>query len=61
MTNGIQAARRETHAYPLDEWSSEFSTPLPLGLAALTAAVITPDDVVLEPSAGTGRENEPRP
>jgi len=32
----------------------QFSTPLPLGLAALTAAAITPDDVVLEPSAGTG-------
>ncbi len=32
----------------------QFSTPLPLGLAALTAATITPDDVVLEPSAGTG-------
>ncbi|MGA0543604.1 strawberry notch-like NTP hydrolase domain-containing protein [Neotabrizicola sp. VNH66] len=54
MTNGIQAARRETHAYPLDEWSSEFSTPLPMGLAALAAAQITPRDLVLEPSAGTG-------
>ncbi|HEY8248560.1 MAG TPA: strawberry notch family protein [Hyphomicrobium sp.] len=32
----------------------QFSTPLPLGLAALTAAEITPDDIVLEPSAGTG-------
>ncbi len=32
----------------------QFSTPLPLGLAALTAAVITPGDMVLEPSAGTG-------
>ena len=32
----------------------QFSTPLPLGLAALTAAAITPDDRVLEPSAGTG-------
>ncbi len=32
----------------------QFSTPLPLGLAALTAAGIGPDDVVLEPSAGTG-------
>ena len=32
----------------------QFSTPLPLGLAALTAAAITPDDLVLEPSAGTG-------
>ena len=32
----------------------QFSTPLPLGLAALAAAAITPDDVVLEPSAGSG-------
>ncbi len=32
----------------------QFSTPLPLGLAALTAASITQDDIVLEPSAGTG-------
>ena len=32
----------------------QFSTPLALGFAAATAAVITTDDVVLEPSAGTG-------
>jgi len=32
----------------------QFSTPLPLGLAALAAAGIRPGDVVLEPSAGTG-------
>lgn len=32
----------------------QFSTPVPLGLAALTAASLTPDDRVLEPSAGTG-------
>lgn len=32
----------------------QFSTPLPLGLAAVAAAGITPEDVVLEPSAGTG-------
>ena len=32
----------------------QFSTPIPLGIAALTAAAITPDDRVLEPSAGTG-------
>ena len=32
----------------------QFSTPLPLGLTALTAAAITPADRVLEPSAGTG-------
>lgn len=32
----------------------QFSTPIGLGLAASTAAAITPSDVVLEPSAGTG-------
>ncbi|MEO8245218.1 MAG: strawberry notch family protein, partial [bacterium] len=32
----------------------QFSTPLPMGLAALAAAQIKPLDLVLEPSAGTG-------
>ncbi|ODU16646.1 MAG: methylase [Sphingomonas sp. SCN 67-18] len=32
----------------------QFSTPAPLGLAAVAAASITADDIVLEPSAGTG-------
>jgi predicted RNA methylase len=32
----------------------QFSTPIPLGLVACTAAAITPADRVLEPSAGTG-------
>ena len=32
----------------------QFSTPLPMGLVALAAAQITPRDLVLEPSAGTG-------
>ena len=32
----------------------QFSTPLPMGLAALAAAQITPGELVLEPSAGTG-------
>ena len=32
----------------------QFSTPIPLGSAAVTAAAITAEDVVLEPSAGTG-------
>jgi predicted RNA methylase len=32
----------------------QFSTPIMLGLAANAAAAITPDDIVLEPSAGTG-------
>ncbi|WP_353428783.1 strawberry notch family protein [Paracoccus denitrificans] len=32
----------------------QFSTPIPLGFAAVTAAAITPADRVLEPSAGIG-------
>jgi len=32
----------------------QFSTPLPLAFLAAEAAAITPDDLVLEPSAGTG-------
>ncbi len=32
----------------------QFSTPAPLALAALAAAGVSPTDVVLEPSAGTG-------
>ncbi len=32
----------------------QFSTPVPLGFVACTAAAITPADRVLEPSAGTG-------
>ena len=32
----------------------QFSTPIPLGLVATTAAAITPADGVLEPSSGTG-------
>ncbi|WP_036044871.1 strawberry notch-like NTP hydrolase domain-containing protein, partial [Bradyrhizobium yuanmingense] len=36
------------------ETFQQFSTPISLGLAALTAAAITAADRVLEPSAGTG-------
>ena len=32
----------------------QFSTPIGLGLLAARAAMLTPDDLVLEPSAGTG-------
>src|SRR3984893_1717674 len=32
----------------------QFSTPIMLALAASAAAAITPEDIVLEPSAGTG-------
>ena len=42
--------RRSTES----EAFQQFSTPTPLGLAALAAAAITPADRVLEPSAGTG-------
>ncbi|MHB8884658.1 MAG: strawberry notch-like NTP hydrolase domain-containing protein [Methylovirgula sp.] len=42
--------RRSTES----ETFQQFSTPTPLGLAALTAAAIGPADRVLEPSAGTG-------
>ncbi len=37
----------------------QFSTPILLGLAASAAAAITPDDIVLEPSAGTGSARHP--
>ncbi|MET3790997.1 strawberry notch-like NTP hydrolase domain-containing protein [Aquamicrobium terrae] len=45
-----------THTRRSEETQSfqQFSTPIPLGLAAVTAAAITPADRVLEPSAGTG-------
>lgn len=42
--------RRSEEALALQQ----FSTPVPLGLAALAAAAVTPADHVLEPSAGTG-------
>ncbi len=43
-------ARRSEDSQALQQ----FSTPIPLGLAACTAAAITSADRVLEPSAGTG-------
>jgi predicted RNA methylase len=42
--------RRSVEAEELQQ----FSTPVPLGLVASTAAAIVPSDHVLEPSAGTG-------
>ncbi|HEY1258287.1 MAG TPA: strawberry notch family protein, partial [Stellaceae bacterium] len=36
------------------EQLQQFSTPLPLGFVAAEAGMITPADLVLEPSAGTG-------
>ena len=50
------AAILPTHTRRSEESEAlqQFSTPILLGLAASTAAAITPDDMVLEPSAGTG-------
>jgi predicted RNA methylase len=42
--------RRSEESHALQQ----FSTPIALGLAASAAAAITPADLVLEPSAGTG-------
>ena len=50
------AALLPTHTRRSEESQAlqQFSTPIALGLAASTAAAITPADLVLEPSAGTG-------
>lgn len=53
---GRIAALLPTHTRRSEESQAlqQFSTPLALGLVAATAAAITPGDLVLEPSAGTG-------
>src|SRR5215470_3515881 len=43
-----------THRSEESQALQQFSTPIGLGFVAGTAAAITPADVVLEPSAGTG-------
>ncbi|OQM76820.1 methylase [Pseudaminobacter manganicus] len=50
------AALLPTHTRRSEESQAlqQFSTPVPLGLAALTAARVSATDRVLEPSAGTG-------
>jgi hypothetical protein len=50
------AGLQPTHTRRSEESEAfqQFSTPIPLGFAAATAAAITADDIVLEPSAGTG-------
>ncbi len=50
------AALLPTHTRRSEESQAlqQFSTPIALGLAASAAAAITPADLVLEPSAGTG-------
>ena len=53
---GKVAGLMPTHTRRSEEAQTfqQFSTPIPLGFAAVTAAAITPADRVLEPSAGTG-------
>jgi predicted RNA methylase len=53
---GKIAALLPTHTRRSEESQAlqQFSTPLELAFAAATAAAITPADLVLEPSAGTG-------
>jgi len=53
---GKIAALLPTHTRRSEESHAlqQFSTPIPLGFVAATAAAITAADVVLEPSAGTG-------
>jgi predicted RNA methylase len=55
MLNKI-AALLPTHTRRSEESQAlqQFSTPIELAFAATTAAAITPADLVLEPSAGTG-------
>ena len=50
------AALLPTHTRRSEESQAlqQFSTPIGLGFVASTAAAITPTDLVLEPSAGTG-------
>src|SRR6516225_2897498 len=50
------AALVPTHTRRSEESQAlqQFSTPIALGFVASTAAAITPADLVLEPSAGTG-------
>lgn len=51
MANLLPTHTRRTQE---SEALQQFSTPMPLALIAALAAGITADDVVLEPSAGTG-------
>jgi len=53
---GKVAALLPTHTRRSEESQAlqQFSTPIPLSFVAATAAAVTADDVVLEPSAGTG-------
>ena len=54
LTRLAQRLASQTRRSEESEQFQQFSTPIGLGFAAAEAAMITPADLVLEPSAGTG-------
>ena len=54
LTRLSQRLASQTRRSEESEQFQQFSTPLPLGFVAAEAAMLTPADLVLEPSAGTG-------
>ena len=54
LTGSADARATETRRSETQVRLQQFSTPLPYAHVAAVAAAIRPDDVVLEPSAGTG-------
>ncbi len=54
LTRVVELLPTHTRRSEESQALQQFSTPLPLGLAAVTAAAISSTDRVLEPSAGTG-------
>src|SRR5208282_152734 len=54
LTRLSQRLATQTRRSEESEHFQQFSTPLGLGFVAAEAAMITPADLVLEPSAGTG-------
>ncbi|MGA8552289.1 MAG: class I SAM-dependent methyltransferase, partial [Stellaceae bacterium] len=54
LTRLSQRLPSQTRRSEESEHFQQFSTPLTLGFVAAEAAALTPSDVVLEPSAGTG-------
>lgn len=54
LTRLAERLASQTRRSEESEHLQQFSTPIPLGFAACEAAALTPADLVLEPSAGTG-------
>ncbi|WP_439502577.1 strawberry notch-like NTP hydrolase domain-containing protein [Aminobacter ciceronei] len=54
LTRVVELLPTHTRRSEESQALQQYSTPLPLGLAAVTAAAISSTDRVLEPSAGTG-------